>query len=57
MAALIIFTSSVAVVFMLAVLRAFTKEARQRVRRRGGRKNNSLTMVMLERYRRRDRAA
>ena len=57
MASLVIIASSVAVIFMLVVLRAFTKEVKQRVPRRGGRKNDSLTMVMLERYRRRDRAA
>jgi hypothetical protein len=56
-AVIIIFASVVAVVFMLTALRAFTKEARQHVRRRGERKNNSLTMDVLERYRGRDRAA
>jgi hypothetical protein len=57
MVAVIIFASVVAVVFMMTALRAFTKEARQQVRRRGERKNNSLTVDMMERYRGRDRAA
>ena len=59
MIAFLIFTSGASIVFMLAFLRALTREVRMHRARRSSdqRKQKSLTLTMLERYRRRDLAA